>query len=142
MVDHLERDDVGDRSILAPLQLTQPWDASLVRIAGLYPSTLGEMHRWFSSVPLGFHVSPPAGSPHSHVMALSPLITNRRGDRSSVLAFAFLPTLSWWTTPSYDRRMQPSPLPSCEKASGRIHALPIVPTSVQLMAEHRVTPSR
>jgi len=44
---------------------------------------MAEMHRWFSSVPLVFHVSP-AGSPLSHVMALSPLIANRRGGQGSI----------------------------------------------------------
>jgi hypothetical protein len=44
-------------------------------------------------------------------LALSPLITHRRGALSSVLACAFLvSTLSWWTMPTHDCRLQPSPL--------------------------------
>lgn len=44
---------------------------------------LTEMHRWLTSEDLVFHVSP-ADSPLSHVMALSPMIANRRGPRGSI----------------------------------------------------------
>jgi hypothetical protein len=39
---------------------------------------LTKMHRWLTSKDLVFHVTP-ADSPVAHVMALSPLIANRRG---------------------------------------------------------------
>jgi hypothetical protein len=70
--------------------LAQQWDAttdSRCRHSYAFLSCLhrlfAEMHRWFSSVPLVFHVSP-AGSPLNHVMALSPLIANRRGGQGSI----------------------------------------------------------
>jgi hypothetical protein len=44
---------------------------------------LAEMHRWLTSENLVFHVTPD-GSPVSHVMALSPLIANRRGLLGSI----------------------------------------------------------
>jgi hypothetical protein len=62
--------------------LAQQWDASPdSRCRHSYAflfclhRLMAEMHRWFSSIPLVFHVSP-AGSPLNHVMALSLLIAN------------------------------------------------------------------
>jgi hypothetical protein len=70
--------------------LVQQWDVtadSKCRHSYAFLSCLHwllvEMHRWFSSVPLVFHVSP-AGSPLNHVMVLSPLIANRRGGQGSI----------------------------------------------------------
>jgi hypothetical protein len=71
--------------------LAQQWDASAdSKCRHLYAlflfclhRLLAEMHRWFSSVPLVFHVTP-AGSPLNNVMALSPLIANRRGGQGSI----------------------------------------------------------
>ena len=42
-----------------------------------------ELHRWFCSFPLVFHVSP-MDHPQSQVMALSPLIANRRGSQGNL----------------------------------------------------------
>jgi hypothetical protein len=44
---------------------------------------LAEMHRWLTSENLVFHVTP-VESPVAHVMALSPLIANRRGPLGSI----------------------------------------------------------
>jgi hypothetical protein len=70
--------------------LAQQWDATVdsrCRHSYAFLSCLhwllAEMHRWFSLVPLVFHVSP-TGSPLNHVMALSPLIANRRGGKGSI----------------------------------------------------------
>jgi hypothetical protein len=70
--------------------LAQQWDASpdsksRHSYAFLFclHRLMAEMHRWVSSVPLVYHVSP-AGSPLTHVMALSPLIANRRGGQGSI----------------------------------------------------------
>jgi hypothetical protein len=57
--------------------------SSLVRISALYPSAFGRDAPVVLLRAFGFHVSP-AGSPHSHVMALSPLFANRRGDQGSM----------------------------------------------------------
>jgi hypothetical protein len=46
---------------------------------------LTEMHRWLTSEDLVFHVTP-ADSPVAHVMALSPLIANRRGPIGNIWA--------------------------------------------------------
>jgi hypothetical protein len=75
---------------LDQLDLVDQWDATHVsrqRHAYAFLAAthrlLAEMQRWFTSDPLVYHVHP-EGASSSSVMALSPLIANRRGQSGNI----------------------------------------------------------